>query len=76
MTHKKQFDVHIIYFDEESKTVCRKYLISQFVGCIEILIVYEYFEKSLGKLDMKNIIQVYTDGSNFNWKVIRNIIGR
>ena len=32
VTHNKQFDVHIIYFDDETKRVSRKYLSSLFVG--------------------------------------------
>ena len=71
VTNNKQFDVYVIYFDEVTKRVTRKYLTSQFVGHGDAKNPLKHFEEVLGKVDMKNLIQISKDGPNVNWKMLQ-----
>ena len=70
VTHNKQFDVHVIYFDESTHRVTRKYLTSNFIGHGDANSLRNHLEHVLEKLEMKNLIQISMDGPNVNWKML------
>ena len=70
VTHNKQFDVHIVYFDEVTRRVTRKYLTSQFIGHGDADSLLNHFEVVHAKLDIKNLVQLSMDGPNVNWKML------
>ena len=69
ITHNKQFDMHVIYFDESTRRVTRKYLTSQFIGHGDAKSLLSHFEV-LENLDIKNLVQISMDGPNVNWKFL------
>ena len=64
-------DVHLIYFDDESKLVKKRYIGSQFMGTVVAKETLERFEEVHGKLDSThNTIQISIDGPNVNWRML------
>ena len=70
VTHNNQFDVHVIYIDESTRRVTKKYLTSQFIGQGIAKSLLSHFQKVLEKLDIKNLVQISMDGPSVNWRFL------
>lgn len=67
ISNTKQMDIHLIYFDDESKRLKRLYIGTQFMGTATTKETLETFEELHGKLDdAHNMIQILMDTSNFS----------
>ena len=69
VTASKQMDIHILYFNEESKLVERTYLGSQFMGHATHEDTLVDFKEAHKGLDIvHNLVQLSMDGPHVNWK--------
>ena len=67
ISNTKQMDIHLIYFDDESKRLKMLYIGTQFMGTATAKETLETFEELHGKLDdAHNMIQTLMDTSNFS----------
>ena len=71
VTMTKQMDVHVIYFNEETKLVERCYIGSQFMGHASHQDIFDEFKKTHEGLDIvHNLFQISMDGPSVNWKMV------
>ena len=68
----KQFDLHLIYFDEVNLQLKRVYLDSQFIGHGSGTDLLKTFKEIHHDVDyVKNLMQISMDGPNVVWKMLR-----
>lgn len=64
---KKQLDLHIRYWHPVENIVVTRYLTSDFMGHSTASDILESFQKAVGKLDLKKLLQISMDGPAVNW---------
>ena len=71
VTMSKQMDIHVIYFNEETKLVERCYIGSEFMGHANHQDIFNEFKKSHEGLDIvHNLFQISMDGPSVNWLMV------
>ena len=74
ITHKCQFDVHLLYFDLREHKIVRQFLGSAFLGHTRTSDLKDGLLKVLGKLDFTHaLIQLSMDGPKVNWSLLKEI---
>ena len=68
---KKQIEMHIISFDENTKQITKSHIRTEFNGHRDAEIVVKAFKSAHGKLDyVHSLAQISMDGPNINWKIV------
>jgi hypothetical protein len=71
VTYTKQLDVHVVYYNEQTKLIERCYIGAQFMGHAAHLDLLKELKKSHEGLDIvKKLFQVSMDGPHVNWALL------
>jgi hypothetical protein len=74
VTSTKQMDIHVSYFNEESRRVTRHYIGAQFLGHATAEDTMNDFKKAHENLDIVNkLVMLSMDGPNVNWKFLDDL---
>ena len=70
---RQQMDVNVRYWDDDLDQVCTRYFTSAFLGSCKAVDLLQALLDSVESLDHKKFFQVSMDGSNVNFKVIKDL---
>ena len=73
ITHTKQMDIHVRYWQQENNQVQTRYMKSVYMGHGTADDMMEHFDKGVSNVKglLHNLLQLSMDGPNVNWKFHR-----